>query len=142
MAPLHRLEARLQAMVPVILDGANGTEIERVGGRVDHDLWCARAIADHPDQVHEVRRRYIDAGADVIATDSYPATREAKECAALGAHFGALNRPNRAFVERVSLEAHLAAARRWVEAGAAIVGGCRGVGVEHIRTRAAGLPGT
>ena len=48
------------------------------------------------------------------------------------------------------LEARLAAggpvilddARRWVEAGAAIVGGRCGVGVEHIRVLAEGLKGS
>ena len=49
-------------------------------------------------------------------------------------------RPNWTFVDRVSPEEYLADARRWVEAGAAIVGGCCGVGVEHIRALCRRIP--
>ena len=76
----------------MILDGANGTELERLGARMDQDLWCARALADCPDLVHEVHRRYVDAGADVITTNSYSATREAMQRCGLGAHFEDWNR--------------------------------------------------
>ena len=76
----------------MILDGANGTELERLGVRMDQDLWCARALADHPDMVHEVHRRYIDSGADVITTNSFSATREAMQRCGLAAHFEAWNR--------------------------------------------------
>ena len=92
MGPFQRLELRLQVGGPVILDGANGTELERLGARMDQDLWCARALADCPDLVHEVHRRYIDAGADVITTNSYSATREAMQRCGLGAHFEDWNR--------------------------------------------------
>ena len=55
---------------------------------------------------------------------------------------GYWTRPNWTFVDQVSPEVYLADARRWVEAGAAIVGGCCGVGVEHIRAVADGLKGS
>ena len=55
---------------------------------------------------------------------------------------GYWTRPNWAFVDQVSPEVYLADARRGVEAGAAIVGGCCGVGVEHIRAAAEGLKGS
>ena len=100
MGPFQRLDARLQAGRPVILDGANGTELERLGASMDHDLWCARALADHPDLVHRVHRRYIDAGADVITTNSYSATREAMRRCGLGAHFEDWNRRS----ARIALE--------------------------------------
>ena len=92
MDAFQRLETRLQAGGPVILDGANGTELERLGARMDQDLWCARALADCPDMVHEVHRRYIDAGADVITTNTFSATREAMQRCGLAAHFEAWNR--------------------------------------------------
>ena len=76
----------------MILDGANGTELERLGVRMDQDVWCARAIEDCPDKVHEVHRRYIDAGADVVTTNSYSATREAMQRYGLAAHFEEWNR--------------------------------------------------
>ena len=92
MASIRRLEARLRAQGPVILDGANGTELERLGVRMDQDVWCARALADCPEMVHEVHRRYIDAGADVITTNSFAATRDAMQRHGLATHFEDWNR--------------------------------------------------
>ena len=89
MESIQRLEARLRTGGSVILDGANGTELERLGVRMDQDLWCARVLADCPDMVH---RRYIDAGADVITTNSFSATREAMQRCGLATHFEDWNR--------------------------------------------------
>ena len=92
MTSMQRLETRLQSGGPVILDGANGTELERLGVPMDQDVWCARALAERPDMVHRVHRRFIDAGADVITTNSYSATREAMQRYGLAAHFEDWNR--------------------------------------------------
>ena len=54
---------------------------------------------------------------------------------------GYWTRPNRTFVDQASPDVYLADARRWVGAGAAIVSGCCGVGVEHIRALGEGLHG-
>ena len=74
------------------MDGANGSELERLGARMDQELWCARALADSPELVHQVHRRYIDAGADVITTNSFSATREAMQRVGLATHFEEWNR--------------------------------------------------
>ena len=92
MASIRRLDTRLKGATPVILDGANGTELERLGARMDQDLWCARALAECPETVHRVHRRYIDAGADIITTNSFSATREAMQRCGLSAHFEEWNR--------------------------------------------------
>ena len=92
LAPIDRLESLLQGASPVILDGANGSELERLGARMDQSLWCARALADAPDVVRRVHRRYIDAGADIITTNSFSATREAMQRCGLAAHFEDWNR--------------------------------------------------
>ncbi|MDE0045833.1 MAG: homocysteine S-methyltransferase family protein [bacterium] len=92
MAQVQRLETRLRTGGPVILDGVIGTELERLGARMDQEIWCARALADSPDIVHEVHRRYIDAGADVITTNSFSATREAMQRCGLGDDFEDWNR--------------------------------------------------
>ena len=54
---------------------------------------------------------------------------------------GYWERPNWVFVDQLSPDEYLADARRWVNAGASVVGGCYGVGVEHIRALAEGLKG-
>ena len=92
MAHSQELETRLESGQPLILDGANGSELERLGARMDQEVWCARALAEHPDLVREVHRRYIDAGADVITTNSFSATREAMQRNGLAEYFDAWNR--------------------------------------------------
>ena len=76
----------------MILDGANGTELERLGPGWTRGVWCARALADRPNMVDEVHCHYLDAGADVITANSYSATREAMQRHGLATHFEDWNR--------------------------------------------------
>jgi Homocysteine S-methyltransferase len=58
----------------VLLDGATGTELIDVGGErpeAEEHLWGVTAILDSPDQVKAVHRRYVDAGCDVISTNTW-----------------------------------------------------------------------
>ena len=48
-------------------------------------------------------------------------------------------RPNWAFVDQVTPHEYLADAKTWVASGATIIGGCCGIGVEHIRVLRDGL---
>lgn len=59
---------------PVIMDGATGTELIRVGGErpeLEEHLWGLTAILDAPQDVKDVHRRYVDVGCDVICTDTW-----------------------------------------------------------------------
>jgi homocysteine S-methyltransferase len=56
------------------------------------------------------------------------------------AHRGRFVMPDWQFDDTISPGDYLAAARRWVELGARVVGGCCGIGPDHIRVLAAGLP--
>ena len=49
------------------------------------------------------------------------------------AHSGYWNRPNWNFDSVISPENYLEAARGWVDAGARLIGGCCGIGPDHIR---------
>ena len=73
------LEARLQRGGIVVLDGAMGTELERLGAPMHDAVWCAKALEDYPDLVREIHRSYIEAGADIITTNSYASPRHALE---------------------------------------------------------------
>ena len=70
-ARLARLIATDQ---PVIMDGATGTELIRVGGErpeLEDHLWGLTAILEAPADVTAVHRRYIDVGCDVISTNTW-----------------------------------------------------------------------
>jgi S-methylmethionine-dependent homocysteine/selenocysteine methylase len=56
------------------------------------------------------------------------------------AHRGRFVMPDWQFDDTITPEDYLAAARRWVELGARVVGGCCGIGPDHIRVLAEGLP--
>ncbi len=61
----------------LVCDGAIGTELRK---RIPSHLQCVDACnisTEHAEKVVEVHRAYIDAGADVIQTNTYQANREA-----------------------------------------------------------------
>lgn len=69
--------------------------------------------------------------------DTVPALREIRERwdGPLGAypHRGEFVMPNWQFIDTISPEDFAAEAQTWIEAGAQVVGGCCGIGPEHIR---------
>jgi homocysteine S-methyltransferase len=75
MTATNDLTARLEKKEFILLDGGIGTELERLGAPMDHDVWCAVALQSHPHLVKEVHRSYINAGVDVITVNTYAATR-------------------------------------------------------------------
>jgi S-methylmethionine-dependent homocysteine/selenocysteine methylase len=58
-----------------ILDGGMGQELLRRSGDELTRLWSAQVMIDHPELVRDVHVDFINAGADVITTNSYSATR-------------------------------------------------------------------
>lgn len=71
--PVHALIQQLIAGGPVVTDGAWGTQLQALGlGLGDFpDLWNL----SHPDRVAEVARAYVDAGSQVILTNTFGANR-------------------------------------------------------------------
>ena len=66
----------LEARGFLVLDGGLATELEAAGCDLDDPLWSAAALLERPDAVAEVHTRFLEAGADVIATCTYQATFE------------------------------------------------------------------
>src|SRR3954447_2671992 len=65
-----RVRELLAAQHCVVLDGGVGTELP--GMRENDDrLWGVRAVLDDPAAVLDVHRRYVEAGCDVISTDTW-----------------------------------------------------------------------
>lgn len=58
-----------------ILDGGLATELERRGQDLDHPLWSARCLIDARDAIVAVHRDYLRAGAEIVTTATYQATR-------------------------------------------------------------------
>ena len=59
----------------IVLDGATGTEIERLGGKMDAAAWCAVANMNSPEKVQQVHESYLRAGVDVITTNTFATCR-------------------------------------------------------------------
>ncbi len=68
------LHKRLTTGVPVILDGAMGTEILHRGYGTKLPLWSAEVLLDHPEVVQAIHEDYIRAGAEVIITNTFATT--------------------------------------------------------------------
>ncbi|MFN0158468.1 MAG: homocysteine S-methyltransferase family protein [Bacteroidota bacterium] len=59
----------------LILDGAMGTELQRRGVDTGLPLWSANALIAHPEAVLQIHKDYIEAGADIITTNTFRTTR-------------------------------------------------------------------
>lgn len=93
--------AKLPAMTEtlLILDGGTGRELARRGAPFRQPEWSALALIEGPQFVSAVHRAYVEAGADVITTNSYALVpfhigveRFASEGALLAARAGQLAR--------------------------------------------------
>ena len=58
-------------MRPWILDGPMGTEINRRNGDTTLPLWSARILIANPEMVKQIHIDYLDAGADIITTNTF-----------------------------------------------------------------------
>ncbi len=58
-----------------VLDGGFASELEYLGCKISGPLWSAHVLEDEPEKVVAVHRAYLEAGADLILTASYQASR-------------------------------------------------------------------
>ena len=86
------LDEKIAAGDVIVLDGGTGTEIARLGGAMDAAAWCAVANRTHPDTVRRVHESYLEAGADVIITNTFATCRHVLDGAGLGDETVAINR--------------------------------------------------
>jgi S-methylmethionine-dependent homocysteine/selenocysteine methylase/SAM-dependent methyltransferase len=75
-SPAYReLEDLIAAERCVVLDGGIATELQRRspddGVALDPELWGTSALYSSPRAVADVHRRYVEAGCDVISTDTW-----------------------------------------------------------------------
>ncbi|MDW8394676.1 MAG: homocysteine S-methyltransferase family protein [Anaerolineae bacterium] len=60
-----------QAVKPILLDGAMGTELGRRGANIALPLWSARALDEAPALVQQIHAEYVRAGAQVITANTF-----------------------------------------------------------------------
>ena len=86
------LDDKLAAGDIIVMDGAIGSEIDRLGGKMDLAAWCGVANVTHPDTVRRVHESYLEAGADVITANTFATCRHVLEAAGYGDETVAINR--------------------------------------------------
>ncbi len=69
-----------------------GGEIQSRLPNATHGLWSATALIEQPQMVEDIHREYIDAGAEVITTNTYSTIPSYLEKAGLGARWLELTR--------------------------------------------------
>lgn len=97
----------------LLLDGGMGQELFARGIARSDRLWGARALLEKPDAVRVIHRRYLDAGADVITTNTYSTSLPSLE------RSGATDR----FTELNELAGQLATQARDEHGGDALIAG-------------------
>jgi len=75
MTSLDLLDARIDGGNIIIIDGGTGTEIPRRGVPLCPETWSARANLEYPDVIREIHEDYIRSGAEIIATNTFWASR-------------------------------------------------------------------
>jgi S-methylmethionine-dependent homocysteine/selenocysteine methylase len=75
----------------LLLDGGMGQELFRRGVAASDRLWGARALLDAPEVVREIHAAYLDAGADVITTNTYSTSQPSLEQSGVAEKFVTLN---------------------------------------------------
>src|SRR5437867_2046037 len=83
MSPTDRIAALRAALEDriLVLDGAMGTAIQALNPTVDD--WggprfenCSEMLVlTHPEWIQEIHRGYLEAGADIVETDTFGGTR-------------------------------------------------------------------
>lgn len=68
------LKKRLQNKEIIIMDGGMGTEILRRGYATALPLWSAEILLTNPQVVANIHKDYIDAGAQIIITNTFRTT--------------------------------------------------------------------
>ncbi len=61
----------LAAKGALLLDGAMGSELQRAGVDTSLPLWSALALLRAPHAVRGIHRAYLEAGADIITTNTF-----------------------------------------------------------------------
>ena len=91
------LEKSLKERI-LVLDGAMGTELLKLGLKLPLPLWSAIANEEHYKKVVEIHKNYIEGGCDVITTNTFRTSYRSYEKAKVKY---ALTRSNNSFKKAI-----------------------------------------
>ena len=78
MSNFEKLQDRLAAGETILMDGGMGSEIER-RGLISPTTWSGGPMLTHPDAVRDIHQEYIEAGAEIIITNTFGTGRDMLE---------------------------------------------------------------
>lgn len=78
MSNFEKLQNRLAAGETILMDGGMGSEIER-RGLASPTTWSGGPMLTHPELVRDIHQEYIEAGAEIIITNTFGAGRDMLE---------------------------------------------------------------
>ncbi|MEH6453762.1 MAG: homocysteine S-methyltransferase family protein [Psychromonas sp.] len=65
------ISMKIKLTLPIILDGGMGRELQRIGAPFQQPEWSAKALMTAPQFVSQVHSHFLQAGANVITTNTY-----------------------------------------------------------------------
>jgi methionine synthase I (cobalamin-dependent) len=80
----QKLKTRCEAGGSLLLDGAIGTQLQRLDVPMDNTAWAAIALETHPDTVRHMHAQYLKSGVDIITTNTFSSARHNLEPIGLG----------------------------------------------------------
>lgn len=86
MAGKQTIVQQLKEGKTLLLDGGLATELEAAGNDISGKLWSAAMLQAHPQAIVAAHSAYLRAGADIIITASYQASREGFMATGLSAY--------------------------------------------------------
>ena len=78
MSNFEKLQGRLAAGETILMDGGMGSEFER-RGLASPTTWSGGPMLTHPELVRDIHQEYIEAGAEIIITNTFGTGRDMLE---------------------------------------------------------------
>ena len=78
MSNFEKLQSRLESGETVLMDGGMGSEFDR-RGMTKPTTWSGGPMLTHPELVREIHQEYIEAGAEIIITNTFSTGRDVME---------------------------------------------------------------
>ncbi|MEM7130344.1 MAG: homocysteine S-methyltransferase family protein [Chloroflexota bacterium] len=95
------IQERLNQGNVLLMDGGTGTEMEKRGVPMEEKGWSASSTITQPDTLRQIHEEYIQAGAEIIITNTFATSRHILEACDLADKFEEIN----STAARVALEA-------------------------------------